>query len=133
MTPVPPDTVAPSQQSADQRLSDGASQGPVVVFDSGIGGLSVLRSLMQVLPDERFVYVADNAFVPYGDKPQSFIVDRTLAIAAHSHDVLGARALVIACNTATAAAVAEVRARWPGWIVVGIEPAVKPHIPGIVR
>lgn len=113
----------PAQAAASQKTWASA---PVLVFDSGVGGLSVLRSLRASLPSERFIYVADSAHVPYGDKPHAFIVDRTLAIAAYAHDRLGAKAFVIACNTATAAAIEDVRQRWPEWVVVGIEPAVKP-------
>ncbi len=99
---------------------------PIAVFDSGVGGLSVLRSLMEVLPNERFVYVADNAHVPYGDRPQAFIAERTLAVARFCLNQLHAKAFVIACNTATAAAISQVRECFPNAVVVGIEPAVKP-------
>lgn len=116
---------APAGQTSLPAPRD-PQQAPIAVFDSGVGGLSVLRSLLAELPDERFVYMADSAHVPYGEKPQSFIVERTLAMARHAREVLAAKAFVIACNTATAAAVAQVRATWPDWVVVGIEPAVKP-------
>jgi glutamate racemase len=113
--------------SPESRHSTTAQPGhPVVVMDSGVGGLSVLRSLLQQLPSEPFIYLADSAHVPYGDKPQDFIVERTLALAKYARDDLQAKALVIACNTATAAAVSQVRSQWPDWVVVGIEPAVKP-------
>jgi glutamate racemase len=97
---------------------------PVGVFDSGVGGLSVLREMRALMPALDLLYVSDARFLPYGDKPEPFVLARSLAIA----DFLvarGARALVVACNTATAAAVPALRARH-GVPVVGIEPAVKP-------
>lgn len=96
----------------------------VGVFDSGSGGLSVLREIRKTLPDERYIYFADNAFCPYGEKAPSFIVERGKAIT----DLLlskGAQAIVVACNTATAAAIAELRASY-SIPFVGMEPAVKP-------
>ncbi|EJN02065.1 glutamate racemase [Herbaspirillum sp. YR522] len=95
------------------------------IFDSGVGGLSVLRHVHAALPRERLVYVADSGYAPYGDKPEAAIVARSLAIA----DFLASqriKALVVACNTATAAAIAAIRAQWPRLIVVGIEPGLKP-------
>jgi len=96
------------------------------VFDSGVGGLSVLREIRLVLPDARLLYVADSAHAPYGDKSEAFIVDRSRTIA----DFLvagGASALVVACNTATAAAVDALRAMH-ALPIVGIEPGVKPAV-----
>ncbi|MFN4329343.1 MAG: glutamate racemase [Limnobacter sp.] len=99
---------------------------PVVgVFDSGVGGLSVLRSLLDELPGERFVYLADEAYLPYGDKPQHVIAQRVHAVATSMHR-LACKAFVIACNTATAAAATQVRTQFAQWPIVGIEPAVKP-------
>jgi len=100
---------------------------PVGVFDSGVGGLSVLREIQTHLPDEKLLYVADSAHVPYGEKSQDYIRARSRSIA----DFLlgqGVKALVLACNTATAAAVAELRERHPGLPIVGMEPAVKPAV-----
>lgn len=100
------------------------SEQPVGVFDSGVGGLSVLREIRHLLPAESLLYVADSGFVPYGEKPPELIIERSCWIA----DFLlsrGAKALVLACNTATAAAVGELRARY-GVPIVGMEPAVKP-------
>jgi glutamate racemase len=102
-----------------------AASAPVGVFDSGLGGLSVLRHIHEQLPWEALLYVADSAFAPYGGKPESAIINRTLAIA----DFLasqGVKALVIACNTATAAAITAVRQRYPSLPVVGVEPGLKP-------
>jgi glutamate racemase len=98
---------------------------PITVFDSGIGGLSVLRYLRSVLPLEHFVYVADSMYVPYGDKPLEFVVARSEAVARYAR-ARGSKALVIPCNTATAAAAQHLRGLFPDWLVVGVEPAVKP-------
>lgn len=95
------------------------------IFDSGSGGLSVYRELVKVLPAERFVYYSDNAHCPYGEKTAAYIQDRARAIT----DFLlekGADIIVVACNTATAAAIATLRAEYPSVPFVGMEPAVKP-------
>ena len=99
---------------------------PIGVFDSGIGGLSILRALRAELPHERFVYVADSAHAPYGERDEAHVVARSLALAGALHAEHGAKALVVACNTATAAAVHTVRSAYPGLVVVGVEPALKP-------
>lgn len=101
---------------------------PIGVFDSGIGGLSVLQALNQELPRERFVYLADNAHAPYGEKSEAFIRQRTHAIADYLLDKHHIKALVVACNTATAAAIHELRARHPALPLVGLEPALKPAL-----
>ncbi len=98
---------------------------PVGVFDSGLGGLSVLREIHQLLPAESLIYVADSAYVPYGEKTAAQIVERSIRISEFLLDQ-GVKALVVACNTATAAAIQLLRERWPGLIIVGMEPAVKP-------
>lgn len=103
------------------RLGDA----PVGVFDSGVGGLSVLSEIQAVLPRESFLYVADSGHMPYGEKTPEFIRARCVAIAEFLRGQ-GAKALVLACNTATVAGVAELRQRYPGWPIVGMEPAVKP-------
>jgi glutamate racemase len=94
------------------------------VFDSGVGGLSVLHHIRQTLPDERLIYVADSGHVPYGDKSSAYIEQRSLALARFLVEQ-GADAIVIACNTATAAAAATLRSRF-AIPIVGMEPAVKP-------
>ncbi len=99
---------------------------PIGVFDSGIGGLSILRSLRAALPAQDFVYFADTQHAPYGEKGEAFVTQRTLAIARELVEVHRVKLLVVACNTATAAAVAAVRAAWPQLPVVGVEPALKP-------
>src|SRR5690606_18971645 len=96
------------------------------VFDSGIGGLSVLQALRHELPLEQFVYVADSAHAPYGEKGDDFVRARTHAIAQYLHHHHGIKALVIACNTATAASVESLRAAMPDIPMIGVEPAIKP-------
>lgn len=87
-----------------------AADSAVGVFDSGIGGLSVLRHIRTQLPHEHLLYFADAGFALYGDKPEAVIVERALAIAAFLVQ-RGAKALVVACNTATAAAIKALRSR----------------------
>lgn len=102
-----------------------AVHAPVGIFDSGLGGLSVLRHVRRLLPHEALVYAADSAFAPYGGKDEAMVLARTVAMA----DFLaaqGVKALVIACNTATAGAVVEIRRRHPALPVVGVEPGLKP-------
>ncbi|MGV8891696.1 MAG: glutamate racemase [Burkholderiaceae bacterium] len=102
-----------------------ATDAPIGVFDSGIGGLSVLRHIQAQLPQENLLYFADSGFAPYGGKTEQFIADRALAIT----DFLlqhGAKAIVVACNTATAAAIKALRARYPQLPLVGVEPGLKP-------
>jgi glutamate racemase len=101
------------------------SDGPVGIFDSGLGGLSVLRHVQQQLPQEDLLYVADTDFAPYGGKPEEVVAARSVAIAEfllQRH----AKALVVACNTATAAAIKALRERFPTVPVVGVEPGLKP-------
>lgn len=98
---------------------------PIGVFDSGIGGLSVLRHICAHLPHEHLLYFADSGFAPYGGKPEAVIVARTLGIAEFLLQQ-GAKALVVACNTATAASIKAVRERYPLLPVVGVEPGLKP-------
>ena len=97
---------------------------PLGVFDSGVGGLSIVREMRTLMPHSDVLYVSDARHLPYGSKPESFIRERCIAIG----DFLiesGVRGLLVACNSATAAAVGELRARYPV-PVIGIEPAVKP-------
>jgi glutamate racemase len=95
------------------------------VFDSGLGGLSVLAAIGHALPRADLVYLADTAHVPYGDKPDGFITGRVLAIGRHLADA-GCRLIVVACNTATTAAIQALRDHLPETPVVGVEPGVKP-------
>ena len=98
---------------------------PIGVFDSGIGGLSILKALRQTMPAERFVYFADSAHNPYGVKTEDFVLQRSLAIVRELVDAHQIKALVVACNTATAAAVSTLRAQWPLLPIIGVEPALK--------
>lgn len=100
--------------------------GAIGVFDSGVGGLSVLHHIRRTLPHERLIYIADSAHVPYGDKPPSYIEQRSLALTRFLIEQ-GADAIVIACNTATAAAAASLRGQF-SLPIVGMEPAVKPAV-----
>lgn len=99
---------------------------PIGVFDSGVGGISVLAEIIKMLPDEEFVYFADNLNSPYGTKPEDVI--RSLAIkAAGILSNIGIKALVVACNTATSVAISEIRGM-SAFHVIGMEPAVKPAV-----
>ncbi len=97
---------------------------PIAVFDSGVGGISVLRELIRQMPEENFLYYGDSANAPYGTKSTEQVRDLTLQ-AAQKLIQRGIKALVVACNTATAAAIDVLRQRWPDTIIVGIEPALK--------
>ena len=101
---------------------------PIGVFDSGVGGLSVLNALRETLPHERFVYFADTAFAPYGERGDAFVSERSAAVARELIDSHRIKALVVACNTATAAAIHRLRAEHPALPVVGVEPALKPAV-----
>lgn len=105
-----------------------SAQQPIGVFDSGIGGLSVLQALRAEMPQERFVYLADSAHAPYGERGDAFVKARTHAITAYLRAEHRIKALVVACNTATAAAIHEARASHPDLAVVGVEPALKPAV-----
>jgi glutamate racemase len=99
---------------------------PIGVFDSGVGGLSILREIRRDFANEDLLYVADSAFVPYGEKSPRFVEARSVAIAEFLVD-RKAKAIVVACNTATGAAIATLRSRF-SLPIIGIEPAVKPAV-----
>jgi glutamate racemase len=99
---------------------------PIGVFDSGVGGLSILRALRRELPGENFVYFSDAGHAPYGEKGEEFVSSRSLAIAVDLLEQHRIKGLVVACNTATAAAVHLLRAQHTQLPVVGVEPALKP-------
>lgn len=99
---------------------------PIGVFDSGVGGLSVLRALQAELPHEHFVYVADSGHAPYGERDDVHVIARSHAVADYLLAQHAIKALVVACNTATAAAIAQLRTAYPTLPIVGIEPALKP-------
>lgn len=100
------------------------ARSPIGVFDSGVGGLTVLREIRALMPNERVVFAADGAHVPYGGRPPAYIEERSLTLTRFLVE-RGAKAIVVACNTATAAAVEPLRARF-AVPVVGMEPAVRP-------
>ncbi|MDI1237409.1 MAG: glutamate racemase [Polaromonas sp.] len=95
------------------------------VFDSGVGGLSVLRALRAELPNDNFIYIADSGHAPYGERDQAHVIARSRALTAHLLGQ-GVQALVIACNTATAAAIDVLRSEHPQLPIIGVEPALKP-------
>ncbi len=121
--PRPTDSGNPgSQRPGSQRAA-----APIGIFDSGVGGLSVWRELVAQLPAESTVYVADRAHVPYGNRSSAEIRRFSEAIA----DFLvaeGCKAIVVACNTASAVALHGLRERFPGVPILGLEPAVKPAV-----
>ena len=96
----------------------------IAVFDSGVGGISVLRELVALLPRENYLYFGDSANAPYGEKTTQQVRDLTLQAAQMLFD-RGAKALVVACNTATSAAIHILRETYPDKIIIGIEPALK--------
>lgn len=99
---------------------------PIAVFDSGVGGISVLRALRRELPQENFYYFGDSANAPYGSRTTEEIRQLTMD---HADRLLArAKALVLACNTATSAAIDALRQRYPDRIIIGIEPALKPAL-----
>ena len=99
---------------------------PIGIFDSGIGGISVLAEIIKILPNEEFIYFADTLHAPYGDKPEDVV--RALSIkAAEFLSSIGIKCLVVACNTATGAAINEIR-KMCAFPVIGMEPAVKPAV-----
>ena len=105
----------------------------IAVFDSGIGGISVLRQLRKLMPGENFLYFGDSANAPYGSRSTEEVRQLTLSAADHLIRNYPVKALVVACNTATAAAITVLRKPYPDLIVIGIEPAVKlaaDHHPG---
>ena len=105
----------------------------VAVFDSGVGGISVLRQLRKLMPDEKYIYYGDSANAPYGSRATDEVRALTMAAAEKLMAEYPVKALVIACNTATAAAIEDLRTKYPDLIVIGIEPAVKlaaDHFPG---
>ena len=94
------------------------------LFDSGVGGISVLRHMLRLMPNERYLYMGDSANAPYGTKTKEQVRQLSFAVAEKLID-RGIKALVVACNTATSAAINDLRSAYPDLIVVGIEPALK--------
>lgn len=98
--------------------------GPIGIFDSGVGGLTVWKEVSALLPWEDTVYLADSAHAPYGEKPPEAILQRSLVCTRKLMD-FGAKMVIVACNTATTNAIAELRRQFP-IPFIGIEPAIKP-------
>lgn len=103
------------------------TESSIGVFDSGVGGLSVLRVLRSTLPGTAFRYVADSAHAPYGERSDAYVIERALRITRELR-AQGTTLLVVACNTATAVAVDTLRATWPDMPIIGIEPGIKPAL-----
>ena len=101
-------------------------QAYIAVFDSGVGGVSVLRHLRRMLPGENFLYYGDDANAPYGRCTTARVRELTVQAVEHMMHTVPVKALVVACNTATSAAIGLLREKYPELIVVGIEPALKP-------
>ncbi len=97
----------------------------IAVFDSGVGGISVLKHLVRLMPDERYIYYGDSANAPYGTRTTEEVRELTLAVADKLLKNYPVKALVVACNTATAAAIQDLRAKYADLIIIGIEPALK--------
>ena len=100
---------------------------PIGIIDSGLGGLSVLRELLKIMPNENYIFFGDSANNPYGTKSVEKVVELTVDNANKLYD-MGVKAMVIACNTATAVGAPVLRATYPDRIIVGIEPALKPAV-----
>lgn len=104
-----------------------ASADYIAVIDSGVGGISVLRELVRLMPNERFLYFGDSANAPYGTKSAEEVIRMTDATVKRLM-TRGIKALVVACNTATAVAISMLREKYPDFIIIGIEPALKPAV-----
>ena len=97
------------------------------MFDSGVGGLSVLDALRRRVPDTSLIYIGDVAYAPYGERPTTEVIERCQRIVAQLAG-FGARIIVVACNTATVLGIDAMRQRWPALHFVGVEPGVKPAV-----
>lgn len=118
-------SVQPAHKFADATLAGEGRR--IGVFDSGVGGLSVLRAIRQHLPEAELVYVADSANAPYGERDDAFIAQRCHAISGFLESQ-AVDAIVVACNTATAVAVQSLREALPSLPIIGVEPGIKPGI-----
>ena len=105
-------------------------QKPIGIFDSGIGGLCVLKLCAKKLPNEKFIYLADKANMPYGEKSTDEIKAAAMSCAATLIG-MGCKAIVVACNTATETAIDDIRRLFPSTVVIGLEPALKPCYYGV--
>lgn len=96
------------------------------VFDSGLGGLTIVSSILKTLSDIELYYIADTKYAPYGEKTQTEVLDYSFKITQHLIEKYAIDALVIACNTATSAAIATLRLQYPHLIIIGTEPGINP-------
>ncbi len=110
---------------SSMQFGQPTSGAPIGVFDSGVGGLSIMRHIQQRLPHEQLLYFADRGYAPYGEKPEAEIVARSFAIAQFLL-AQGAKALVVACNTATVSSIKMLREHYSELALVGVEPGLKP-------
>jgi glutamate racemase len=108
--------------------TDNNTHRAIGVFDSGIGGLSVLRAMRAEMPHERFIYWSDSAFAPYGERSDEFVIERSHFITQQLIEKGNVKSVVVACNTATAVAIESLRQKFVGLPFVGVEPALKPAI-----
>lgn len=100
---------------------------PIAVFDSGVGGISVLKELLACMPNESYIYFGDSANAPYGSKTHEEIKELTTR-QVDKFFAEGAKEVVIACNTATSVAIDSIRAKYPNELIIGVEPAIKPAV-----
>jgi glutamate racemase len=108
--------------------TDTGAQRAIGVFDSGIGGLSVLQALRAEMPQERFIYWSDSAFAPYGERSDTFLIERCQFITEQLIAKGNVKAVVVACNTATAVAIESLRSTYSNLPFIGVEPALKPAL-----
>ena len=101
---------------------------PIAVFDSGMGGISVLKEMVRLMPEEDFIYFGDSLHAPYGTKTTEEVRELTIGHIQHFIEDLHAKAIAVACNTATSAAVRMLRQMYPDVPLVGVEPAIKPAV-----
>ncbi len=94
-------------------------------FDSGVGGLSILKEAVKLLPSHDFAYIGDEIYCPWGDKPREFIIERSVLMTEKLLE-MGAKVIVVACNTATVNAISQLRQKFDNVPFVGVEPGVKP-------
>ena len=117
-----------SLKASKLALIESNKSGFIGVFDSGIGGLSVLQALRAEMPQERFVYWADRGFAPYGERSDAFVIERSHFVTQQLLAQGSVKALVVACNTATAVAIESLRATFRNLAFIGVEPALKPAL-----
>ncbi len=115
------------QDSCDKQLTGRSFLATIGVFDSGIGGLTILQEAVRQANAHHYIYLADSAHAPYGEKSPEWVAKRSLNLC-HWLVRHGAQALVVACNTATASAIAAIRNDMPAIPIIGIEPGIKPAL-----